>query len=131
MKLEDLIAAGAIIVNPDERVKKSVKWTGEVNGKSAKLEFDIHVKREMSAADFEYMVVQSSEPDVVRMARRVSRMVTLGDQGEQSIPYDVAREMKPSLLIAFVEQINLVEKDNAPKEDVKTDSDSKGETEKN
>jgi hypothetical protein len=107
MNLNDLIAAGAF-VRPG-LVKKSVEWKyRNDDGEVVTCNFDVHVKQDQSAADFEFIYARELDDDV-RMAKRVHRLVTLGETGEEKIPYDAALTMKPELLIVLCRAINEVE----------------------
>ena len=98
MNLEDLIKSGALISSSaNEPVLKTVKWDGK--------EFDVKIKRDMSAADFEYVIKEIGDEDS-RMARRVHRLVYLA--GGERIPYQTALQFKTSLLVALIGAINEV-----------------------
>lgn len=96
MNLEELIRSGALLSSAnDGPIKKKATWEGKV--------FDVLIKREMSAADFEY-IFKDGDDDDSRMARRVHRLIYLAD-GER-IPYETAKQFKPSLLLSLVMAIN-------------------------
>lgn len=115
MNLQALLAAGAF-VNNVELVRKNIKWEGVNEAKEKVInDFDIFIKPEQSAADFEFIHV-SNKIDSAIMARRVSRLVTLGEHGEETISYETALQFKPSLLMAMCLAINEVEKERAPVE---------------
>lgn len=105
MNLQDLIKSGALI---DEGVtQRSVTWEGH--------SFTVLVKNEMSAGDFEYIfgIGQRKEKgiddnDEAHMARRVHRLVRIGEKGADLVPYDQAVRMKLSLLLAICAAINEV-----------------------
>lgn len=112
MKLSDLIELGAL--NTDGVTRRTVKWQ--------EVEFDVLIKNEMSAADFEFIFSVGkrdgsvAESEEAHMARRVHRLARIGS-GSEILPYDQAVRMKLSLLLAICDQINsvhgkiLVEKD--------------------
>ena len=114
MDLQKLIAAGAFIKG--DYVRKSVSWK-HVDENQAEVvnEFDIFFKRELSAADFEF-IYKARDDESSIMVRRVSRLVRLGENGEEAIPYETADQFHTGLLLAFVTAINQVEKENTPKE---------------
>lgn len=129
MNLDSLIAAGAF-VRPG-LVKKTVTWKyRDEDEKIVTCEFDIHIKKSMSAADFEYIYSPQSDDDV-RMAKRVNRLVFLGENGEEVIPYAAAESMKPSLLIVLINALNEVEQAQSVKEDKKDPDSAEGDSEKN
>lgn len=100
MNLQQLIESGALLgSSAHDFVKKSVTWEGNT--------FDVFIKRDMSAADFEYVLKDVGDDDS-RMARRVHRFVSL-DNGER-IPYETALQFKTGLLIALANAINSVQK---------------------
>jgi hypothetical protein len=120
MNLDQLIAAGAILQNG--LVKKSVTWKRRDEKKKIKSDtFDVHVKKLLSAADVEFIYHNIAENEGI-MARRVCRLIYLGDDGIQPIPYDLAATMEPTLLMAFCDVLNVVAKENSTPE---------GEEEKN
>lgn len=99
MNLKDLIAAGAIAKSGfDDAVTRSVTWEGNT--------FDVKIKRDISAADFEFIYAQAKDDEDSYSARRVHRFVMLTE--EERIPYETARQMKSSLLIAICSAINSV-----------------------
>lgn len=113
MDLQRLLAAGAFIKG--EYVKKSVKWKHvDANQEEITNEFDVFVKREQSAADFEFIYRARDEESSI-MVRRVSRLVRLGENGEEAIPYATADQFQTGLLLALVSAINEVEEESAPK----------------
>lgn len=96
MRLADLLETGVI---DDGVTKRSVTWNGKT--------FDIFVKNEMSASDFEFVFgVGEKEGEHAYSAKQVSRFVRIGPNGEDVIPYETALRMKTSLLLAIVAQIN-------------------------
>lgn len=103
MKLSDLIAHGAL--NTDGVTRRKVKWQ--------EVEFDVLIKNEMSAADFEFIFAvgkrdgKVDESEEAHMARRVHRLARLGSDSEV-LPYEQAVRMKLSLLLAICDQINSV-----------------------
>ncbi len=104
MRLKDLIDKGAFI---DTGVmSRKVTWEGNA--------FDVLVKSEMSAADYEFIYLglgdraKVDEHDKSLMARRVHRLVRIGPAGEDAISYEDAARMKHSLLMALCVQINEV-----------------------
>lgn len=119
MDLQSLLAAGAGI--KQDLVKKSITWE---NGDDT-IEFDVYVKRDSSAADVEFIhLARDLGEDSAVMARRVSRLVRLGNAGEEVIPYEDALLMRPSLLMRMCGAINEVQeppkkKGNSKKEDAK------------
>lgn len=95
MNLQDLISAGALSGSTfNDVVKKSVEWEGKT--------FDVFIKREMSAADFEALIRNVDGEESV-MARKVSLFVALKD-GER-IPFETAMLFKPSLLLKLASAI--------------------------
>ena len=110
--LDDLIAKGAIIAPASVRVKKSIHWQSRGDdGTAVDVNFDVHIKRDMSAADFQFIFSAAHDEDYAMMARRVHRLVTLGENGDEKIPYEAAASMRVSLLIAICNAINEVEKE--------------------
>ncbi|WP_411887339.1 hypothetical protein [Hydrocarboniphaga effusa] len=109
LKLQDLLGAGVVI--SDDVVNEKVLWTRE-DGEL--VEFDIFVKREMSAADYEFIFLGLGEgsEDKSWMARRVHRMVKMAS-GEAFPMSDVVR-FKPDLLKAICDAINRVESPAKP-----------------
>ncbi len=102
MNLKNLREVGAFI---DEGVtKKTVTWN--------KHQFDVLVKNEMSAADFEFLynvgAVNANGSDHAFAARRVHRLIRV-DGGAEVVTYDEALLMKPSLLVALCQVINEVQ----------------------
>lgn len=104
MRLTELIAAGAFI---DEGVtKREVTWEGHT--------FDVWIKNEMSAADWEFVyggTHLNKNVDVNDQAfspRRIHRFVRLGDQGQDVVSYEDAVRMRTSLVLAICEAINAV-----------------------
>lgn len=116
MNLADLNKLATI---QDGYVEKSVKWTSD-SGDTYK--FDVELKREQSAADFEFINYgpqpqakrdaagklvkdKSGNIEFIRddeasiNARRVSRMVRL--KGGESIPYDTVKHWKNSLILVL------------------------------
>lgn len=103
MKLSELIKVGAFI---DEGVtSKTVKWDGH--------EFDVLVKNEMSASDFEFVYGvgvnkhEVNDSDESYAARRIHRFIRL-DGGTEPVSYEDAVRMKSSLVIALAQAINEV-----------------------
>src|SRR3546814_3555745 len=102
--------------------KTAVEWDcGEQDGQPVS-GFDIFVKREQSAADWEFITIQGlaktqGDGDHNIMARRVHRLVRLGDDGPEVIPFDVALAWKPEFLLSLCTAINRVQKaaEEAPK----------------
>lgn len=123
MNLQSLIAAGAFIRG--DYVRKSVKWK-HVDGNQEEItnEFDIFVKREQSAADFEFIYRARDDQSSI-MVRRVARLVRLGENGEEAIPYETADQFQTGLLLALISAVNEVEEENSPKK-----KPVEGETEK-
>lgn len=107
--LSMLIAAGALA--KVETVKKNVTWKHENDaGEIIEDNFDVFIKLEPSAYDFEFIHLNKKENSPV-IARRVARMIRLGENGEEEIPYETALTMQPSLLVALCLAINDVEKE--------------------
>lgn len=103
MDLTTLLNAGAKVVGG--LVKKSIVWENDLE---EKIEFDIFIKQEESAADFEFIFASREEGSAI-MARRVARLVRLGNAGEQVIDYETALKFKPSLLLTMCKAINAVQ----------------------
>jgi len=110
MNLDQLIARGAII--QPAMVKKTVTWKHREDGELNEDTFDIHVKKDVSAADFQFIFSGQSDDEYALMPRRVHRLVTLGENGEEKIPYPAAASMRLSLLIALCTAINEVEEES-------------------
>lgn len=124
MNLDQLIACGAII--QPSLLKKTVTWKNrDDDGVMQEYTFDVHIKKEMSGADFEFIFSNRLDEDDVVMARRVHRLVTLGENGEEKIPYEAAASMKPGLLLSLCAAINEIEKEDSAK-----NKEPEGETEK-
>ncbi len=98
-KLSDVLDDDGLIDEGTE--KREVTWN--------KKTFDVIIKKEMSAADYEFIYFQmdATTSDKSILARRVHRMV-LQEDGKQ-IPLAVTSRMKTSLLQAICGQINEVE----------------------
>jgi len=129
MNLQGLVALGAIV--KQDFVKKSVVWfAGDEDRKKTKHEFDIYVKRFASAADFEFIYANSKNAEV-QMARRVCRMVRLGDEAVEVIDYKTAAQMDPSLLLVFCKAINEVEEENKLVDEENSEPNAEGDAEKN
>lgn len=115
MNINDLVALGATANS--SVVKKTISW----KQKKEEHTFDVFIKKEMSAADFEFIYTNRKEDDTI-MARRVTRLIFLGEKGEESIPYETASSMRWDLLLAMCKAINEVHGD---------DSADEGDSEKN
>lgn len=105
MKLSELIEAGAVVQSGYQKV--TTKWTNEDTGKE--YEFDVEVKREMSAADHDFILIgyaQADGEDKSYMVRRVHRMVRLDGQ---AIPLATAESFKVTLLMALCAAIDAKE----------------------
>lgn len=104
-KLDQLLSAGALIEN--DTAIRPVLWTTEAGDV---IEFDVIVKTEMSAADYEfiYLGFGDTSNDPSYLARRVHRMARFG--GGEVIPLEQAVQFKPDLLRAICEAIGAVEK---------------------
>ncbi len=123
MNLQGLIAAGALVRTG--LVVKNISWKYRNEaGEVVVCDFDIHIKQSMSAADFEFIYAKQFSEDV-RMAKRVHRLVYLGEKGEETIPYDAAASMRPDLLMLMCNEINEVEKSQ-----LATDKTPEGDEEK-
>src|SRR3546814_12832016 len=91
--------------------KTAIAWDcGEQDGQPV-LGCDIFVRREQSAADWEFITIQGlaktqGDGDHNSMARRVHRLVRLGDDGTEVIPFDVALAWKPEFLLALCTAID-------------------------
>ena len=110
MNIDQLIAAGAIISN--SLIKKPVEWKRvDDNKKKVTSTFDVFIKKSMSAADYEFIYLNREGKEGFT-ARRVSRMVLLGDEGAEQIPFDLASNMHVGLLGALSAAINEVEEEN-------------------
>lgn len=103
MKLSDLVKAGAFI---DEGVTtKTVEWDGNT--------FDVLVKNEMSASDFEFVYGvgvakhEVNTADESYAARRIHRFIRL-DGGKEAVSYEDAVRMKSGLVIVLTNAINEV-----------------------
>lgn len=115
MNLEELVKQGSV---QDGYEQVPVEWT---NDEGEQVAFDIYVKREMSAADYEYIYLGSGrriDPENGQfiddgsdsfMARRVHRLVRVGD-GTEVIPEGTARKFKHTLLMAMASAITKVER---------------------
>lgn len=103
MKLAELVKAGAFI--DDGVTTKTVTWEGNT--------FDVLVKNEMSASDFEFVYgvgVAKHEVDTADesyAARRIHRFIRL-DGGTEPVSYEDAVRMKSSLVLALANVINEV-----------------------
>lgn len=100
MKLSELLQKGASVDLGYE--DKIVTWQ---NGDEA-VEFDVQVKREISAADFEFIHFGGGGEERSIMARRVHRLALM--EGE-AIPFEDAKRMKVSLLVAIAQVLPNVE----------------------
>lgn len=119
MDLKNLLAAGVIVQT--ELLKRTVVWKHtDENNKKIETEFDVHIKKEASAADVEFIYFNRANTEGT-ICRRVSRMVFLGENGCDVLPHEQVCEMQWKLVLALNEAINKVEKEFAPKdEDTKT-----------
>lgn len=115
MILKKLEQLGAII-GPDQFVKKECAFIPP--GSEDVFKFDIFVKLEMSAADYEFINVESAGLDDRHlMARRIHRMVRVldGDGSDESamvrIPFETASRFSLPLQVAMCLCINEVERE--------------------
>jgi len=115
MKFSELLEQGGLVA--EGVTARKVVWNGA--------EFDVLVKNEMSAADFEFIFATGTrktgvpDSDEAHMARRVHRLTRLGSD-HAVVPYEQAVKMKLPLLLAICAVINsvhaeMLEADNAPK----------------
>lgn len=91
----------------DEGIKtETVSW---IKQDGSMVEFDVFVKAEMSAADYEfiYLGIGDNKQEPSLMARRVHRLVRMANG--QSIPLEDAYRFKRELLGAICEAINRAE----------------------
>ncbi|OHV12118.1 hypothetical protein [Kushneria phosphatilytica] len=119
MNLEELVRKGTI---DDGFEEKTVQW----DSGDETLEFQVFVKREMSAADYEYIFLNTAQlgreeddSDGSFMARRVHRMVRMQDHA--AIPYNTAKRFKQSLLMALCSALNEVERSPVDENDEEDD----------
>ena len=115
MKLQDLIEIGTVREGFEP---VDVTWH---NGEE-ELTFSVLAKREMTAADHEYIFLgtgrqRDAEGKLIEddhdafVARRIHRMVRLNNDGvAEVIPYETAKRFKGSLLIAMAQALNSIEK---------------------
>lgn len=115
MILKKLEQLGAII-GPDQFVKKECSFIPP--GSDDAFKFDIFVKLEMSAADYEFINVESAgHDDRHLMARRIHRMVRVldGDGSDDTalvrIPFETASRFALPLQVAMCLCINEAERD--------------------
>lgn len=126
MNLEQLKSQGSI---QDGYAKVPVEWT---NDDGDVIKFDIYAKREMSAADYEFIYLGTGrerdietgelldDPLDSMFARRVHRLARLGED-QEPIPFETAKTFKHSLLTAISGAIATVEKKpNSKKKSTKT-----------
>lgn len=98
MNLAELEAAGAFVL--DELVKKEIVWkVGKVEHK-----FDVFI-RPQSFGSIE--TVQEIQKDKSKMASYVSKSI-LDAEGNPTIPYEKAVNLKPSLGTLLLQAINEV-----------------------
>lgn len=114
MNLSELVGKGAFI---DSGITgKSVSWT---NDEGSSVEFEISIKNEISAADYEFIYLgfgaeDDADSERSLMARRVHKLTRIGD-GKETIPVEDAKRMKHSLLMAICKRINEVHADSKKK----------------
>lgn len=115
MILKKLEQLGAII-GPDQFVKKECSFIPP--GSDDAFKFDIFVKLEMSAADYEFIFIESAGHDDPHiMARRIHRMVRVldGDGSDDTalvrIPFETASRFALPLQAAMCLCINEVERE--------------------
>jgi len=107
MKLQDLLEQGGYVQTGYE--KRPVSWTND-DGKA--FAFFVIVKKEMSAADSEFIAwaLKETDDNASMLARRVHRLARFAPDetgGEpEIIPLAVAVKMKPSLLAAIIKAID-------------------------
>lgn len=105
MDLSQLMERGSVDTG---FVEKTVTWD---NGDES-LEFTVFVKKEMSAADYEFIYLnmgnlRGQDDQDSLAARRVHRMIRM--EGYEPIPHETAKQMKQSLLLAICKVLNEVE----------------------
>lgn len=120
MNLDTLIALGGVV--PHSITKKSITWKHRdvSTGEPVEHTFEVFIKRQMSAADAEFIHSSRGEDDAFS-ARRVHRLVRILDPNDAenpngaSIPDDFSQNMDLGLLTTICRAINEVEKENSPK----------------
>lgn len=96
MNLNDLIEKGAFV--SDKPVKTTVEWEKEgVDGKKEVVKFDVHIKLQ-SFATIESLRVEESD----KWARVIADSILLGENGDQAIPFEKVKTLKPSLGNALI-----------------------------
>lgn len=107
MNLQQLEASGGLV--GAEKVKKQIVWTHDdpKTGKSITDKFSVFVMPQ-SFGMIEKLF-SDGESEQSRNARYISACVTLGENGEEAIPYEKAYRLSPSLglaMLAAVHEVN-------------------------
>lgn len=105
MKLDELKQKGAFI--PAAPVLKEVVWEhGDEDGNTIEDRFDVFVKRASFGEMERFHQVDSADPERSRSAIFISQSILLGDDASESMTYEDAYQLEPSLARAFVKVIN-------------------------
>lgn len=100
MKLADLKAKGGFV--PSAPVAKEVEWDKD----GEKLAFTIHIKRH-SFGTIERLFADKDD-ELSRSAAYIAASVCLGAGGKESMSYEDAYQLEPSLAAVFIKAINEV-----------------------
>jgi hypothetical protein len=127
MSLENVLAAGA--TTDPTFVKQPVEWkTKDAQGDSVVHNFDVFIRKEMTAADFDFIYSKKSdnEDENVRACKQIHRFVRMGD-GSEVIPFQKALTFKVSLIVALLDAITAVQ---APPKPESKEGEAEDETKK-
>lgn len=100
MDLKELKGKGGFV--PSALVKKSVQW--EHNGET--LDFDIFVRR-LSFGVIEKMLA-NNDNEQSRTSMLIAACICLGDGGKESLSYDDAYQLEPTLARVFADALKEV-----------------------
>lgn len=112
MKLEQLMARGAVV--SAEPVKVDVKWTHDdpETGEEVVDEFSVHVlKRSFGAVER----LWSAAEDKSRSAMIISECVRFGEAGEERMTYEQAYQLEPGLATVLLDAYSQVNAAKRPK----------------
>ncbi len=103
MNITDILSAGGFV--DSDPVKIGVVWKSKdkTTGKEIEHKFDIFVLRQSWGV---MEKLWSSGEDKSRSASYISNSIRLGDSAEQSLSYDQAYNLDPSLASVFLNAIN-------------------------
>lgn len=102
MNIADLEKLGAFVSPSLDKIP--VEWKHIFDGEERVDKFDIYIKK-LSFGGFD-RIYDISNKDKSTTALLISETVRLGEKGEQSLTYDDADRLEPSLAFALNEAIN-------------------------